>query len=118
MLGLLIILALPINAIARAAAAISWCFLAAVDVASLAAMHKRFSRLRIYPDGTAELRQSDGDWQAAVITHGSLVLPGIAWLRLRLRDGGYYRGLVRGSSCESKQWRRLQVIWRHLGTAT
>lgn len=116
-LGVSIILSLPIDALLCAAAAIIWCVFTLAEILQLTRMHKRFSSLRVYADGTAELCRTDGAWQAAVITHGSLVLPRVAWLRVRLREGGCYRVLLRGDSRESKQWRRLQVIWRHLGTA-
>ena len=115
-LGACIIAGLPVAVPLRAVAAVLWCLLAGRDLASLAATLGSFSKLRIDADGAALLLAGDGRWQAATLGRGSVVLPRLAWLRLRLADGRSYRALLRGNGRESEQWRRLQVIWRQLGS--
>jgi hypothetical protein len=116
-LGLTIILYLPVDPWVCAAGAAAWCYTTGREIAVIWFSHKRFSGLRIFADGSAELRTTDGRRLAATIARGSLVLPQWAWLILRLADGRAYLALLRGDARQSKQWRRLQVIWRHLGTA-
>jgi hypothetical protein len=101
----------------RIAVALGWCFRAGREIADISTSHKRYSRLRVFADGSVELCAADGEWQAAAIGRGCVVLPTVAWLNLPLSGGGRYRALLRGDARESKQWRRLQVIWRHLGAA-
>lgn len=115
-LGATIILFLPVNTVLRAIGVFCWCLMAGGDMLQISTLHKRYSRLRVFADGRVELRDSDGRWKPGSIGRGSVVLPKVAWLDLRLAGGGRYRALLRGDASESEQWRRLQVICRHLGT--
>ena len=116
-LGILVLLSLPIDTLLRGAAVLGWCFVAGREIAHISRSHKRFTCLRVFADGSAELRDRNGQWQAAALGPGCVVLPAVAWLDLPLSGGGRYRALLRGNARQSKQWRRLQVICRHLGTA-
>ena len=71
--------------------------------------------LRIAAGGRVERQCRDGTWQPARLRAGSLVLSRLAWLRIESRDMRPYAELVRGDCRESEDWRRLQVIWRHIG---
>jgi len=116
-MGAVVILGLPIDARIGAAAVSLWCLIGGAELRFISSAHKRFSRIRIFSDGDFELLDRNGNWQTAKRASGCVVLPRLAWLRLQPANGRCYRELVRGDSRESKQWRRLQVIWRHLGTA-
>jgi hypothetical protein len=116
-LGILLILSLPIDNMLRIAGVIGWCFTAGREIVDISTSHKRYSRLRVFADGSVELCAGDGQRQAAAIGRGCVVLPTVAWLDLSLSGGGRYRAMFRGNTRECKQWRRLQVIWRHLGAA-
>jgi len=115
LLGATIILSLPVNAPLRTVGVFCWCLTAGVEMLQISILHKRYSRVRVFADGRVELRDSDGCWKPGSIGRGSVVLPKVAWLDLRLVGGGRYRALLRGDASESEQWRRLQVIGRHLG---
>jgi hypothetical protein len=71
--------------------------------------------LRITADGHIERQCRDGAWEPARLCTGSMVLPRIAWLRIKPRGMRPYAELVSGEICKSEDWRRLQVIWRHIG---
>jgi len=116
-LGVLTILGLPIDNFVRAILAGLWLIVTAAELALIASAHKKFRRIRIHCDGQVMLCDRDGNWQAAAITSGCVLLPSLGWLKLRPASGGTYRELICGNSRESEQWRRLQVIWRHLGSA-
>jgi len=51
----------------------------------------------------------------ASIEAGSVVLWHFAWLRFRTENGRRHVELMRRKTAQNKDWRRLQVIWRHLG---
>ena len=118
LLGLLAIFSLPISDFLRASAGLVCLLVTGVELALISCAHKQYTRIRIHSDGAVELRDRDGDWQIATIANGSIVLQKMAWFRLKPANGGRYYELVRGNSRESEQWRRLQVIWRHLGPAS
>ena len=86
----------------------------------ISSAHKRYRSVRIHSDGTAQLLDNSGEWHSATLCKECIVLSTFAWLKLKPAQGGTYcelmRGGARGNSRENQQWRRLQVIWRHLGT--
>jgi hypothetical protein len=117
LIGVVPILSLPFGEFWCAAAASLWCAIVSAQLGFISSAHKRFSRIRIGSDGECQLCDQNGDWQKAKMRGGCVVLPRLAWLRLQPCKGHCYYALIRGDSRESKQWRRLQVIWRHLGRA-
>jgi hypothetical protein len=89
-----------------------------VELIAISSAHKQFGRIRMHSDGRIELHDNDGHWQTATIGNGCIVLRKLAWLRLQPTSGARYHELLRRNSLQSEQWRRLQVIWRHLGAAS
>jgi hypothetical protein len=77
--------------------------------------YQRFSRLRISCDGELRLFDRQGDWQAGTLLAGSVLLRRIGWIRIRTGEGRIFAELVRGRCRYNADWRRLQVIWRHVG---
>lgn len=65
--------------------------------------------------GAVEVVGQDGGWRAATLQNGSVVLSEFAWLRIETCDGRKVVELLRGNCRKNKEWRRLQMIWRHLG---
>ncbi len=116
LLGLVTIFSLPIDARLGGLGAILWSLLGAAQWLLISSAHKRFRRLRIHSDGAAELLDEFGEWQPATVCKECIVLSNLAWLKLKPAKGGAYCELMRGDSRRNEQWRRLQVIWRHLGT--
>ena len=117
LVGFVPILSLPIDIFLCAAAASVWCAVVSAQLGVISSAHKRFTRIRISCGGECELRNKDGEWEAAIIAGGCVVWSQLAWLRLQLPSGRCHLELVSGDVRESEQWRRLQVIWRHLGGA-
>ena len=120
LLGLVTICSLPIDGRLGSLGAAVWSLQGGIQWHLIASAHKRFRGVRIHCDGAAELLDRRGDWHSAIICKECIVLSTFAWLKLKPAQGGTYcelmRGNARGISPENKQWRRLQVIWRHLGT--
>ena len=117
-LGIVTIVSLPIDGLLRVAGSSIWLTGMGVELIIISSAHKQFGRIRMYSDGRIELRNNDGHWQTATIGNGSIVLRKLAWLRLKPASGTRYHELLRRNSLQSEQWRRLQVIWRHLGAAS
>jgi len=114
-LGLGMILTLSVPLCWRVAAALVWAVINTRQLQLITRGHKRCRRIRIASGGTATMQAPDGRWFSATILHGSVVLRRIAWLRFAAEDGQHFAELMRRKYAGNEEWRRLQVIWRHLG---
>jgi len=114
-IGLAMILALSIPPVWRAFAALVWLVTNGRELVLIAKGYKRCRCIRIGHGGDVELLGHDGSWMLATLVSGSVVLRKYAWLRLETREGLRFAELVRAKNTQNKEWRRLQVIWRHLG---
>ncbi|MGI9220989.1 MAG: hypothetical protein ACR2QS_08150 [Woeseiaceae bacterium] len=76
----------------------------------------RYCQLNFHADGSVLLLDLGGHWQSASWSRNSVILSNLAWIDLTMGGGRRFSGLFYGNSRESEQWRRLQVIWRHMGS--
>lgn len=106
---------LPLNAGLRWAAAAGWLAYSLLELWRLARAYRIVASLAVAADRSVELVLRDGERIAARLEPGSLILPQLAWLRLKTDCGLRYGELLRGNSRKNKDWRRLQVIRRHVG---
>jgi hypothetical protein len=113
--GVVTIALLPLDWSWRALLALLWAIVCSRDLWIIVAGHRRCSRIRIEQNGNMLVYASDGCCTAATICSGSLVLQHLAWLRFRSDDGCRHVELMRHKTAQDKDWRRFQVIWRHLG---
>lgn len=113
--GLLLISRLPVAAAYQSAIAVIWLGICTYEWLSLRRAYARSGILRIDAEGRIECRNGDGAWRAHGLRSGSIVLARFAWLRLAAADGLRYAELLCGDARESDDWRRFQVIWRHVG---
>ena len=97
--------------------AFAWLLLTGFELARNGIAYSRKGLLRVEAGGQVRIQGPDGAWTAAHLTAGSIVLPRYAWLRVSAVDGSRYGELVRGDARESEDWRRFQVIWRHIGAS-
>lgn len=114
-LGIVMIALLPVATPWRALGGVVWLTISTRDLFVIKKGHKRCQRLRIVHDGSIEVLAPDGCWFPATLLAGSVVLSRVAWLRFECDDGQRCAELMRGKCLRNKHWRRLQVIWRHLG---
>ena len=117
LVGFALIAGLPLSGGWRGLAMLTWGGACWRDLLSLAGAYRQYRSVRIFSDGSTELRRAEATVASAQLLPGSVVLPRLAWLRLRLEDGSTSGELLRGNIREDEDWRRLQVIWRHLGAA-
>lgn len=115
-LGLILLLpfaglSLPLKAVVAAA----WTIWSGRELLTHWRVYGRWSVLTLYANGATELLGKQESCAARVLP-GSIVLPDIAWLRIRAENGDIWGELVAADSRESEEWRRFQVIFRHLNT--
>lgn len=115
--GVLLALSLPLGALERALIVCGWLFLGGREMAQTWRGYALGGALRISRDARIEVRVVGGEWRTASLLSGSLVLPGVAWLRISVGAGPVYGELLTGNPRKNKDWRRLLVIWRHIGAA-
>lgn len=94
-----------------------WAVAGIRSLVRVAAGHARCRRIRLEAGGRVELLDPGGEWRRARLGDGCVVLGRIAWLRLESGDGYCFGELLRGGPRHGEEWRRFQVIWRHLGRA-
>ncbi len=114
LVGVAIIAYLPLALQWRAAGAAAWLSASAFEWILVARAYRDSRSYTVFADGSIDIESAGGARMAAVFAAGSVVLPGIAWLRLRAADGRQWGELIRGNSGEDEDWRRFQVICRHV----
>ena len=115
LVGLALISTLGIAFYWRCATALVWTLLNTRQLNVIARGHKHCRLIRIRSDGTVSLLTPDGCWISATILGGSVVSGKFAWLRFEAENGQHFAELLRQKWSGNKDWRRLRVIWRHLG---
>ena len=113
--GLLAILTLPLHPWARLGVALGWIVLAVVELRQLRRAWRNCRRFRFHAGGEIQLLGSDGHWRAGCLVSGGVLLGKVGWMRLRDPAGLTFGELIAGDPRSSHDWRRLQVIWRHVG---
>jgi hypothetical protein len=71
--------------------------------------------LRFTAEGHIAILGADRVWRPAQRQSGSVLLGRVGWIRLRDHRGVVFGELLTGDGRASPDWRRLQVIWRHIG---
>jgi hypothetical protein len=117
LLGLITVLTMSIAPAIRWSAAVLWLAFCSRELVRLGRAYRNYEAIRLYADGRVEIRATDRVWYAAELMDGSTVLERLAWLRIRVEDGPNFGELLRGDCRGKDSWRRLQVVWRHLGSA-
>lgn len=117
-IGLLLIVMMSAGVLVRGVAAATWLLVCVRDLTRFRRGYRRYRRLSIDQDRRLHLLDVDGNWRPARILPGSIVLRRYAWLRIRDDEGTVFAEPVRGRCRRDPGWRRLQVLWRHVGAAS
>jgi len=110
-----LILLLPLGLPARLLAFLGWFCWSGRELLTYWRAYGRWSVCKLAADGEIELIGRE-ECCTATVAPGSIVLSEVAWLRIRAENGDIWGELVAGKQRESKDWRRFQVIFRHLNT--
>ena len=71
--------------------------------------------LKFVASGEIKLLGPDHEWRPAELCSGSILLRSIGWLRVKTAAGHVFAELVCADRQQRRDWRHLQVIWRHVG---
>ena len=113
--ALVVILLLPVHAAVTVGAAILCIVYGVHEQVRMRRAYRRFSRLRMSCNGELRVLDRQGEWQPGILLAGSVLLRRVGWIRVRTDAGFVFAELVRGHCREHPDWRRLQVLWRHVG---
>jgi hypothetical protein len=115
--GLLAIVHLPGPAVLRVAIALGWCAWCWRELVRLRRAWSVCEALRIDAAGDVAIMCPDRDWAPARLLPGSVLLRRAAWIRIEAADGSVFAEPLRGTCRKCHDWRRLQIIWRHIGAS-
>jgi hypothetical protein len=113
--GLVAIVSLPWSPVPLTLLAVVWLGRSGWELVRLHRAWKDCRGLRVSPDGQAVILGADGHWRQANLLDGGVLLRRWGWLRFRTESGAEFAEPLRGRCRKSRDWRRLQVIWRHIG---
>ncbi len=117
--GVTLIIVLPVALVFRLVAAILWSMLALQELSRLRRAWNTCHGLRFFADGAIAVLMPGQVWQPACLLPGGILLRKTGWIRLKVALPAGRKivlgELLRGSCRENHDWRRLQVIWRHVG---
>ena len=113
--GLALILVLAIDVMLRAAGCLVWVLVGRWELRQLEQGFDACKAIRIDSSGDAMILNSEENWVPARLLTGSVLLRRLAWIRLQDQSGRIFLELISGDARQSQDWRRLQVIWRHIG---
>ena len=115
--GLVCTALLYVPAVLKGGVAITWVCLCGYEGLAFRRGYREGGALRIAAGGAVERQCRDARWRPATLCAGSIVLRRFAWLRIAPPGARPYAELVNATAQETENWRRLQVIWRHIGAA-
>ncbi len=113
--GAVLVLAMPLALLPRLAVAGLWLLANGYDIERQRRAYRQYRGLRLDCEGRVELRNRHGEWLGARLLPGSFVLRRFGWIRISDERGRVFAEPVRGQCRASRDWRRLQVLWRHVG---
>ena len=113
--GLVMILNLDLSAVLRGAGCLAWLGLGCVELGRADRGFRYCRALRVGPGGEIALQNADLEWEPATLKSGSVVIGQFAWLRVQTGGGRQCAEFLRGDARADPDWRRLKVIWRHIG---
>ena len=119
LVGVAVIAGLDVPLALRVCGIAAWTIVLGAQLHALRRGWSDCHALRVYPDGTVSVRGPDGAWLPGRLEPDGVLLRRWGWVRLRLGSargsGRPFAEPLRGTCRQSREWRRLQVIWRHIG---
>jgi len=113
--GNLLIVFLPLAITLRVVGVALWSFFALRELIYLRRAWAGCIALKFVANGEVEILGRDLEWRPAQLVSGSILLRSMGWLRVKSTAGPVVAELVRADRQQRRDWRHLQVIWRHVG---
>ena len=115
--GIVMVALIDLSLSVKVVLGLAWALVVGRELVRHRRAYSRNGIMRVGAGGEIEVQRPDGHWRRSELCAGSMVLERLAWLRIRTSGRLKYAELLRGNSRESDDWRRLQVIWRHIGAS-
>jgi hypothetical protein len=112
--GIAVAAALPGGFWVAAPAALAWSLWVATELGFAWRRYRSTRAFTLSPDGGLEVELADGSRQVGRLAPGSVRLAHRAWVRVRLPGRGTWGEPVSVHGQDREQWRRFQVICRHI----
>jgi hypothetical protein len=112
--GLVMISALPFGRLVLGWLLAGWSLASAAGLRRAARAGRARGSLVINADGEVRIAGHGMRHDVGYLLPGSLVVPAAAWLRIEAPVGTRWNELILGCRQDREQWRRFQVICRHL----
>jgi hypothetical protein len=116
LLGIGVIVLIPVAKTVAGVAGFAWICWSCAEVLTYWRIYRRWLGFRVAAGGETQVF-GRGECCSAKVMPGSVILSEVAWVRLQAENGDVWGELVAGSHRESEEWRRFQVIFRHLNAA-
>ena len=113
--GNLLIVFLPLAIALRVFGVALWSFSTLRELVLLRRAWADCIALRFVANGEVQILGADLEWRPAQLVSGSILLRSMGWLRVKSTAGPVVAELVRADRQQRRDWRHLQVIWRHVG---
>jgi hypothetical protein len=113
--GNLLIVFLPLAIALRVCGVAMWSFSTLRELVLLRRAWADCIALRFVANGEVQILGADLEWRPAQLVSGSILLRSMGWLRVKSTAGPVVAELVRADRQQRRDWRHLQVIWRHVG---
>jgi hypothetical protein len=113
--GLVLILTFDLDTTIRVVGCFVWFVAGRYEIVGIERGFESCNAVRLSSDGDIAVLNNDQEWLPVTLQTGSIVLRNYAWLRMQTENGEKFVELLRGNARQSEDWRRLQVIWRHIG---
>jgi hypothetical protein len=81
------------------------------ELKNLHSGNKQLRELVLDSMGNVAAIDVQGDRHELTLLSGSMVLPGLAWLRLRFGNGRCHAELFTGRQLGPETWHRLRLLW-------
>lgn len=115
--GCALLLTLPLDIEWRFLLCVCWLVSGWLELSRMQRGHADCRAIRLQAGGGIEVLNGDQKWVPAALQRDSVVFARLAWIRARGKGGNRYAELLSGDARACYEWRRLQVIWRHIGAA-
>ena len=109
--GLILIAMLPVSLVWRFVFSAFWLVDGGRELRDLRRGTARLASVVLDSEGRVMSTDKDGNRQVSELLTGSMVLPGMAWLRLRSAHGGPHGELFTRQRAGLASWHRLQLLW-------
>ena len=115
--GVFLIASMPFALGLRLTACLAWSVASCYELRPYWRSYRTYAEICVLAGGDVRLKTRHLEWVSGRLRGGSVLLRRVAWLCIKTQDGCQFAELILASGQSSREWRRLQLIWRHIRAA-